>query len=75
MIEKERWFWCELCHSMAIQCKYCGTSSCSGGGCDKCFEEYKLASAMILDGTCPKREDVPVKSRKEDLDKLFGIKS
>ncbi len=37
------WFWCELCDRAAIKCEVCGASSCSGGGCDVCFELFEEA--------------------------------
>jgi hypothetical protein len=32
--------WCELCNSAVITCPHCKLSSCSGGGCDKCSDDF-----------------------------------
>jgi hypothetical protein len=35
-----RVFWCSVCACPAIQCPFCRNSSCNGGGCDKCNQDF-----------------------------------
>lgn len=32
---------CEFCEVDAIRCPVCGLWSCSGGGCDKCYDDFE----------------------------------
>lgn len=56
---KGRWHWCGHCDVPVITCHHCENSSCNGGGCDKCKEDFDEAIRMINEGTAPKKEDVP----------------
>lgn len=33
--------WCDLCNTATITCPECKYGSCSGGGCEKCTEDFK----------------------------------
>ncbi len=39
---KDKYFvdWCELCDVAIITCPECKNSSCNGGGCEKCNEDF-----------------------------------
>ena len=39
---KERYeiSWCELCHVAIITCPKCKNSSCNGGGCKECLDDF-----------------------------------
>ena len=41
-------------------------------GCEVCLTHQPLIAAMIKEGKHPPIEDLPVKSKKEDLEKFFG---
>jgi len=57
---KEKWtsktgvkyetFYCGLCKCYAIKCEHCKNGSCSGGGCEKCHEDFEefLQSGLCL---------------------------
>lgn len=36
--------YCHLCEGFIIYCEHCKNSSCNGGGCEKCHEEFVLFS-------------------------------
>jgi hypothetical protein len=74
MIEKERWFWCEYMDSPSIACKVCRGTYCNGGSCPVCMPEFKEAAGMILNGTCPKREDMRVGCSRQRMNELLGVK-
>jgi len=40
---REKYFvsWCDLCNTAVISCPECSASSCSGGGCEKCRQDFK----------------------------------
>lgn len=60
MINPEDWFYCDLCEVQAISCKLCGNSSCNGGGCGECFDDFVLVQKMIAEGTAPEIRTLPV---------------
>lgn len=41
------WEWCETCRRPFIRCDLCGHASCSGGGCDPCFRDFKDAGELV----------------------------
>lgn len=59
---KDRWFWCELCNSPSIQCEHCKNTSCNGGGCDLCYDDFKEVIQMIGDKTAPSKEGLPIRN-------------
>lgn len=62
-----------MCDHAVIACKdenCCGTS-CNGGGCDLCHDDFVEAMRMVNEGLAPPKEILVVKSKKEDIDKLF----
>lgn len=50
---KGRWHWCDACECAAITCKYCNNTSCNGGGCDRCFDEFTEAIRLINEDKAP----------------------
>lgn len=34
--------YCDLCETFYSTCEFCGNSSCSGGGCEKCVKQSGL---------------------------------
>lgn len=54
-----RWFYCELCGTVAIKMPCCGNTSCNGGGCDKCDKDWEEAREMIHNGTAPSADSIP----------------
>jgi len=71
MISTDRWFWCDQCGHQAIRCPHCQNISCSGGGCDLCDSEFTEANQLIAEGKAPAKEFLPIRCRREDIDKLF----
>ncbi len=70
MIEFFRWFYCELCESPAIKCNYCENTSCNGGGCDKCNDDFNEVTQLINDGLAPDKDTIPYKLN-NNLDLYF----
>ena len=33
--------YCTLCETDCIVCPHCDNSSCNGGGCDKCIDDFE----------------------------------
>lgn len=38
--EKYELDWCHQCDTASIKCPACGNSSCSGGGFQKCYDDF-----------------------------------
>ena len=55
-----RWFWCELCDCPAIKCEKCENSSCNGGGCPECNDDFNEVSRMFAEHTVPPKEGLPI---------------
>ena len=50
--------WCLMCKTELIVCKLCKASSCSGGGCDECYDDYVTFQSVALydtDGLKPNK--------------------
>jgi hypothetical protein len=45
-----KWLWCDTCNCACIECKECGNISCSGGGCEKCDEDFTEAIRLVNEG-------------------------
>jgi hypothetical protein len=71
MSPERKWHYCDTCRLVAIQCEKCGNTSCNGGGCDDCFNDFEEASQMIRSGVAPKKDGLPVRSRKWAFDALL----
>ena len=69
-----RWFFCDLCDTVAIKCDVCGNTSCNGGGCPECDADFEEVTKMINEGTVPPKEGLEVHSKKEDINKFFREK-
>jgi hypothetical protein len=39
------WYWCGRCGCAILICPYCENASCSGGGCDRCYDVFEAAIA------------------------------
>jgi len=55
---KDRWYWCGTCDCAAISCPHCDNSSCNGGGCDKCHQDF-IYIMFMKEEDRPKKEDIP----------------
>jgi hypothetical protein len=75
-VKLENWTYCCLCDGIAYrftQC--CGHVTCSGLGCDKCHDLHIEIHRLIMQGKCPRYEDLPKTSTEKDLEELFGPQS
>ena len=48
---KARWFWCGQCQTPAIKCDDCKNTSCNGGGCEQCRDDFQKVNEL-----CEKRK-------------------
>jgi len=62
-------FWCELCNKPAVRCTECDNISCSGGGCNKCYDLFEHVAKLIKSGNIPPKEKLPL-YRSFDWDNL-----
>lgn len=53
-----KWVHCLSCDSVAIRCDYCENLSCTGGGCEKCHDDFTLICAMT-DDKLPRKKGLP----------------
>jgi hypothetical protein len=60
MITDDRWLYCRLCKAAVIVCEYCKNCSCSGGGCDLCFDEFEEAIKRSGRGEHPSIDTLPL---------------
>jgi hypothetical protein len=44
-----RWVHCLSCDRAAIRCPYCDNLSCTGGGCDRCHDDFEAVMNMSED--------------------------
>ncbi len=71
-INKNNWSFCELCDTVSYQFECCGNVSCNAMGCEVCQSHHQIIEKMIREGKHPPIEDLPVRSKKEDIEKFFG---
>ncbi len=64
-----RWFYCELCGCVSITCPVCHNASCTGGGCDICYDEFELVSNADP-SELPSKDEVPF--HRDELAFLLG---
>lgn len=38
--QKYKLYWCDTCKCTSIVCPECNNGSCTGGGCNKCTDEF-----------------------------------
>lgn len=69
-MQEMNWYWCELCDHQAVGCDKCEFGSCSGCGCDECWEMFETANKMIHEGKAPPKESIPFVPN--EIDKLLG---
>jgi hypothetical protein len=70
-----KWYYCDRCETVCVKCDSCGNSSCNGGGCEICDDDFKISHQMIENGTAPLKDGLPVHSRKWAIKTLFTIVS
>lgn len=67
-----RWKWCNLCLCPCIRCEECGNISCSGGGCDKCHDDFEEAIKMVNEGKAPTIKELEAQYGKDQEEKEDG---
>ena len=69
MIDKftGRWFHCLSCDRVSIECPHCDNTSCNGGGCDLCHDDFKEVAKMSEEGNLPDKNGLPKKGGGIDI--------
>ena len=67
------WYWCELCQNPCIKCEACKHTSCTGGGCQICYDDFEEVTRMIEMGKAPKSPDQCVAIIHDEFKKLLDL--
>ncbi len=60
MIKDSDWYYCELCDTPCIMCKFCRNTSCNGGGCEKCVSLWKEVNKKLEIGDHPPKRKMKI---------------